>query len=73
MDQVFKEIKSSNKRYKVQIIKRENGFFTTEVYKREEKCGFEYWSQIKQGLSLIDTKENAEKIAAQQLKNISGE
>ncbi|WEG12245.1 hypothetical protein PU629_19325 [Pullulanibacillus sp. KACC 23026] len=73
MEQVIKELLSPSKRYKVEIIQRENGFFSTEVYKWKEVDGFEYWSPIKKGLSLIDTKENADKVAIQQLKAYSSE
>lgn len=51
MEQVVKEIFSPSKQYKVQIIKRENNIFTTEVYMWREDCGYECWSPIKQGLS----------------------
>ncbi|WP_373419582.1 hypothetical protein [Bacillus sp. EAC] len=36
-------------------------------------CGYEYWSPIKQGVSLIDTEESAITIAIEQFRNNSGE
>jgi hypothetical protein len=39
----------------------------------QEEYGYEYWSPIKQGISLIDTGENAIKIGIEQLKDYSGE
>jgi hypothetical protein len=73
MEQVIKEIFSPSKLYKVQIIKRKDNIFTTEVYMWQEDCGYEYWSPIKQGLSLFDTEESALTIAIEQLRNYSGE
>ncbi|PES63878.1 hypothetical protein CN505_30485, partial [Bacillus cereus] len=39
MKEIIKEIVSPNKRYKVQVIKRNNGFFTTEVFAWFEDYG----------------------------------
>lgn len=42
MEQVVGEYFLSSKQYKVQIIKRKDGLYTTEVYKWMEDCGFEF-------------------------------
>ncbi|MGG2134560.1 hypothetical protein AB1284_25090 [Bacillus sp. S2(2024)] len=73
MEQIVKEIFSPSKKYKVQIIKRKDIFFTTEVYMWQEDCGYEFWSPITGGLSLIDTEERAIPIAIEELRNYSGE
>ncbi len=39
----------------------------------QEEYGYEFWSPIKQGLSLIQTEENAIKIGIEQLKELSSE
>ncbi|EEK83356.1 hypothetical protein bthur0007_63870 [Bacillus thuringiensis serovar monterrey BGSC 4AJ1] len=36
-----------------------------------EDCGYEFWSYISQGLTLIDSEEHARKIAMEQLKECS--
>lgn len=72
MEQVVKEYFSQSKLYKVQIIKRKDGLYTTEVYRWMEDCGYEFWSAINQGFSLIDSEENAQKIAVEQLRVYSG-
>lgn len=69
MEQVTREIFSPSNRYKVEIIKRKDGLFTTEVYKDQ----IDYWSPIKQGLSLIQTEEEALSLAVEQLREYSGE
>ncbi|MFJ5746887.1 hypothetical protein ACQKNT_29300 [Bacillus cereus] len=73
MRQVVKEYFSPSQRYKVQIIKRKDDLCTTEVYRWMEDCGYEFWSTINQGFSLIDSEEHAQKIAIEQLKGCSGE
>lgn len=73
MGQVVRELYSPSKQYKVEIIKRKDGLYTTEVYRWMEDCGYEFWSSINQGFSLIDSEEHAEKIAIEQLKIYSGE
>ncbi|PGE40393.1 MULTISPECIES: hypothetical protein [Bacillus cereus group] len=73
MKEIIKEIVSKNKRYKVQVIKRNNGFFTTEVFAWFEDYEYEYWAPIKQGISLIDTEKHAIAIAMEDLKVYSGE
>lgn len=73
MGQVVRELYSPNKRYKVEIIKRKDGLYTTEVYRWMEDCGYEFWSSINQGFSLIDSEDHARKIAIEQLKGCSGE
>ncbi|MDY0850437.1 hypothetical protein SPE26_00195 [Bacillus thuringiensis] len=72
MGQVVREYFSPNKLYKVEIIKRKDGLYTTEVYRWMEDCGYEFWSSINQGFSLIDSEEHARKIAIEQLKGCSG-
>lgn len=47
MEQVLKEMLSPSNQYKVQIIKRKDGLFTTELYRLQEDYGYEYWSPIK--------------------------
>ncbi|OJE00557.1 hypothetical protein A9485_23640 [Bacillus cereus] len=73
MGQVLKEYFSPSKRYKVEIIKRKDGLYTTEVYRWMEDCGYGFWSSINQGFSLIDSEDHARKIAIEQLKGCSGE
>ncbi|PEL01320.1 hypothetical protein CN606_17650 [Bacillus toyonensis] len=73
MKEIIKEIVSTSKRYKVQVIKRNDGFYTTEVFALFEDYGYEYWAPIKQGLSLIDTENHAISIAMEHLKVYSGE
>lgn len=73
MEQVIKEVLSPSNQYKVQIIKREDHLFTTEIYIWQEECGYEYWCPVKKGLSLIDTEEKALTLAIEQLKDVSGE
>lgn len=71
MERVIQEFFSSSKNYKVQIIKRKDGLYTTDAYRWMEDCGYEFWSYISQGLTLIDSKEHAQKIAMEQLKECS--
>ena len=73
MESFIKEILSPSNHYKVKITKRRDGLFTTEVYRWQEDCGYEYWSPIKQGLSLIETEESAVSIAVELLREYSGE
>ncbi|EOP26154.1 hypothetical protein IG5_02890 [Bacillus toyonensis] len=73
MEQVVSEYFSPSKQYKAQIIKRKDGLYTTEVYRWMEDCGYEFWSSINQGFSLIDSEEHARKIAIEQLKGCSRE
>ncbi|KXY39743.1 hypothetical protein AT257_21755 [Bacillus cereus] len=73
MGQVVRELYSLSKQYKVEIIKRKDGLYTTEVYRWMEDCGYEFWSSINQGFSLIDSEENARKIAIEQLRVYSKE
>ncbi|EEM02194.1 hypothetical protein COE80_25660 [Bacillus pseudomycoides] len=73
MAQVLKEFYSPSKQYKVEIVKRKDGLYTTEVYRWMEDCGYEFWSSINQGMSLIDSEEHARKIAIEQLKGCSRE
>ncbi|GEU03871.1 hypothetical protein TuanDB_44540 [Bacillus anthracis] len=71
MGQVVRELYSPSKNYKVQIIRRKDGLYITEAYRWMEDCGYEFWSYISQGLSLIDSEEHARKIAMEQLKECS--
>ena len=71
MEQVIQEFFSPSKNYKVQIIKRKDGLYTTEAYRWMEDCGYEFWSYISQVLTLIDSEEHARKIAMEQLKEFS--
>ncbi|MRB75060.1 hypothetical protein GH844_07785 [Bacillus thuringiensis] len=73
MEQIVKEYFSPSKQYKVQIIKRKDGLYTTEVYRWMEDCGYEFWSSINQGFSLIDSEDHAQKIAIEQLRVYSKE
>ncbi|MCU4770865.1 hypothetical protein [Bacillus toyonensis] len=73
MGQVVREYFSPNKLYKVEIIKRKDGLYTTEVYRWMEDCGYEFWSSINQGFSLIDSEDHAQKIAIEQLRVYSKE
>ncbi|HDR8341978.1 TPA: hypothetical protein QC216_004430 [Bacillus cereus] len=60
MEQDVREYFLPSKQYKVQIIKRKDGLYTTEVYRWIEDCGYEFWSFINQGFSLIDSERHAE-------------
>ncbi|WP_413790409.1 hypothetical protein [Bacillus thuringiensis] len=73
MGQVVRELYSPSKQYKVEIIKRKDGLYTTEVYRWMEDCGYEFWSSINQGFSLIDSEDHAQKIAIEQLRVFSKE
>lgn len=73
MEQVVREYFSPSKQYKAQIIKRKDGLYTTEVYRWMEDCGYEFWSSINQGFSLIDSEDHAQKIAIEQLRVYSKE
>lgn len=73
MGQVVRELYSLSKQYKVEIIKRKDGFYTTEVYRWMKDCGYEFWSSINQGFSLIDSEDHAQKIAIEQLRVYSKE
>ncbi|MFY0163759.1 hypothetical protein P3K79_09620 [Bacillus anthracis] len=73
MGQVVRELYSPSKQYKVEIIKRKDGLYTTEVYRWMEDCGYEFWSTINQGFSLIDSEDHARKIAIEQLRMYSKE
>ncbi|PGC56064.1 hypothetical protein COM24_08895 [Bacillus toyonensis] len=73
MERVIQEFFSPSKNYKVQIIKRKDGLYTTESYRWMEDCGYEFWSYISQGLTLIDSEEHAQKIAMEQLIECSRE
>lgn len=68
MGHVVRELYSPSKQYKVEVIKRKDGLYTTEVYRWMEDCGSEFWSSINQGFSLIDSEEHARKIAIEQLR-----
>ncbi|MEB8652936.1 hypothetical protein P4G96_29970 [Bacillus cereus] len=57
----------------IEIIKRKDGLYTTEVYRWMEDCGYEFWSSINQGFSLIDNEDHAQKIAIEQLRVCSKE
>ncbi|MGF9770267.1 hypothetical protein [Bacillus albus] len=73
MGQVVRKLYSPSKQYKVEIIKRKDGLYTTEVYRWMEDCGYEFWSSINQGFSLIDSEDHARKIAIEQLRMYSKE
>lgn len=73
MGQVVRELYSPSKQYKVEVIKRKDGLYTTEVYRWMEDCGYEFWSSINQGFSLIDSEDHARKIAIEQLRVYSKE
>lgn len=60
VEKFAKRILSPSKQYKVEIMKRHDGLYTTEVFtwiEWDEDYVYEYWSPINQGLSLIDTEE----------------
>ncbi|PEE23581.1 hypothetical protein CON95_12165 [Bacillus toyonensis] len=73
MGQVLGEYFAPSKQYKVEVIKRKDGLYTTEVYRWMEDCGYEFWSSINQGFSLIDSEEHAREIAIEQLRVYSKE
>ena len=72
MEQVVREYFSPSKQYKVQIIKRKDSLYTTEVYRGMEDCGYEFYSSMSKGMSLIDDEEHAKRIAVEQLRAYSG-
>lgn len=59
MEEVVKQIYSPSKKYRAQIIKRNDG------------CGEEFWSPVSTGFSLIGSKDSAEVVAIEQLRNHS--
>ncbi|MCY7814800.1 hypothetical protein [Bacillus haynesii] len=70
------KILSPSKQYKVEIMKRHDGLYTTEVFawfEWDDDYVYKYWSPINQGLSLIDSEKRAIKIGIEQLKEHSGE
>ncbi|KOA20034.1 hypothetical protein CLHOM_15990 [Clostridium homopropionicum DSM 5847] len=69
--EVIKEIFSPSRKYKAEVIKREDGLFHVDVCKWDEE--WETWLQVSRGFSLTDTEENAIKIAIEKLRNSSGE
>ncbi|HFK1711816.1 TPA: hypothetical protein ACGXNW_005653 [Bacillus mycoides] len=71
MEQVIREYFSPSKLYKVQIIKRKDGLYTTEVYRWMEDCGYEFWSSMSRGVTLIDNEKHAQGIAIEQLRAYS--
>ncbi|MFB7159108.1 hypothetical protein [Lysinibacillus sp. NPDC056232] len=76
MNEVVKAILSPSKEYKVEIIKRNDGLYTIEIFRWFEcdiDYSYEYWSPITQGFSLMDTEESAMEIGVEQLKVYSGE
>ncbi|MEM5633796.1 hypothetical protein AAHB55_12230 [Bacillus cereus] len=73
MEQIVKEYFSPSKQYKAQIIKRKDGLYTTEVYRWMEDCGYEFWSAMSRGVTLIDNEKHAHGIAIEQLRAYSGE
>lgn len=73
MEQLLREISSPSNQYKVQILKRKDCLFTTEVYMWQEDCGYEYWSSMKKELFLIETEESAVILAIEHLREYSGE
>ncbi|MFT9819277.1 hypothetical protein [Lysinibacillus sp. NPDC056185] len=73
MEQMIKEMMSPSNQYKVQIIKKRDRLYTTEVYMWQEDCGYEFWSPIKIGLSLIETEEGAVILAIEHLREYSDE
>ncbi|MFN2744960.1 hypothetical protein ACINLE_05070 [Bacillus sp. z60-18] len=76
MKKIVKKFLSPSKKYKVEIMKRHDGLYTTEVFawfEWDDEYEHEYWSPIKQGLSLIDTEKRAIEIGIEQLKECSGE
>lgn len=76
MNEVVKAILSLSEEYKVEIIKRNDGLYTIEIFRWFEgdiDYSYEYWSPITQGFSLMDTEESAMKIGIEQLKVHSGE
>ncbi|TFB13303.1 hypothetical protein E3U55_16360 [Filobacillus milosensis] len=73
MEQFINEFISPSKQYKAQVIKRTDGLYTTEVFMWQEDSGYKFWSQIKEGMSLVDTEERAIESALDKLRQCSGE
>lgn len=73
MDRIVEELFVPSKQYKAQLIRRNDELYTTKVYRWQEDCSYEYWNDITQGFSLVETEEYARKAAVEQLKLCSGE
>ncbi|WP_429675568.1 hypothetical protein [Bacillus pseudomycoides] len=54
-------------------MKRQDGLYTTEVYRWMEDCGYEFWSFVSQGFSLIDSEGLTREQAVKKLKGCSTE
>ncbi len=73
MERIVEELFAPSKQYKAQIIRREDGLYLLKVYRWQEDCGYEFWSDITQGVSFIDTEVRAREIAREQLNICSNE
>ena len=71
--EVIKEITSKNKQYKAEIIKRTDGLFSIEIFRWYEDEWFEYWTPVRDNISIIDTSKHAIEIALEILRNLTGE
>lgn len=71
--EVIKEITSQSKQYKAEIIKRNDGLFSVEISRWYEDEWFEYWTPIRDNISIIDTSKHAIEIALEKLRNLTGE
>ncbi|MCA0173245.1 hypothetical protein LCD38_15305 [Bacillus sp. RAR_GA_16] len=71
MEEVVKQIYSPSKKYRAQIIKRNDGIYSTAIHYWMRECGEEFWSPVSTGFSLIGSKDSAEVVAIEQLRNHS--
>lgn len=68
---IISEIFSQNRKYKAEVVKREDGLYHVDIYEWDEE--WETWLQVTKGFSLTDTEENASKIAIKKLRTYTGE
>lgn len=79
MSNVIKEILTPSKRYKAEIVQREDGSFEVVLYQWFEDYVEPYgliadgWESASRMKILVDSEYNAMKIAIQELRNLSGE
>lgn len=71
MAEIVKCIYSPSKKYRVQVIKRNDGIYSTAVHYWMREFGQEFWTTVSTGLSLIGSKDSAEVIAKEQLRDHS--
>ena len=68
---IIKEIFSTSKKYKAEIIKRKDNLNQVYTYLWDDE--WETWLQVTEGLSLTDTEQSAINSAVEYLRNYTGE